>query len=102
MYRSRKAEQRKRRQDRIGLGIIAAVLFTSAAGLYGASRIDAANGLTVSESLCTAGIGCTVEESAVLRGYLRGQPKSELQRFASDVRQRIHYAPERPAVPESL
>ena len=100
--RRTQAEQRKRRGDMLGGAIIAATLAGCVAfGAY-AVRADAERGLTVSESLCTAGIGCTAGESAMLRGYLRGQPKSELQRFAAETRQRIHYAPERPAAPARL
>lgn len=71
------AERRKRRQDRIGGAIIGATILAAVGAFYGAVQIDAANGLTIGESLCTAGIGCTIEDSAALRAELRGDAPTE-------------------------
>jgi hypothetical protein len=93
----------KRRADCAGFVMLAAVAASFAAFTSYAVKADAARGLTVSESLCTAGIGCTANESATLRAWLRGQPpKGELRQFAAEARRRIGYKPERPAVEARL
>jgi hypothetical protein len=93
----------KTRLDIAGALAIAASLAGFAAFTSYAVKADAARGLTVSESLCTAGIGCTAEESRTLRAWLRGRPpQGELRQFAAEARRRIGYKPERPAVEARL
>lgn len=101
--RRRRELSSKRRKDMAGAAILAATLAGAAAFMSYAVKADAERGLTVSESLCTAGIGCTANESATLRAWLRGQPpKGELRQFAAEARRRIGYKPERPAVEARL
>ena len=53
-----KREQAKRNADRRGLALIGATLLIGMGGLfYGAIKADAARGISVSESLASAGIG---------------------------------------------
>jgi hypothetical protein len=64
--RNRRQLVAKRRQDRLGVSLIIATALGFAGMFYGAVRIDAHNGLTVSQSLCTAGIGCTNAQRSAL------------------------------------
>lgn len=47
----------KRRGDIMGIAACAAMALAVAGGLYGMARIDAANGISVSQSLANHGIG---------------------------------------------
>lgn len=53
---SRRASSRRNGQRNAGLAIIAATVASFAGLLYGAAAIDAANGISVSESLANNGI----------------------------------------------
>lgn len=49
-------DRRKRRLDIMGCGLIAACALSLAAMLYGAYQIDKAHGISVSQSLRSAGL----------------------------------------------
>lgn len=50
------AEQRKRRQGRLGMALIAAVALAFAGMLFGAYQLDKARGITVAQSLQSVGL----------------------------------------------
>lgn len=60
-------ELRKRSQDRLGVALISATVLGFGALVYGAARIDAANGITVSQSLASVGIGHAERPAVAIR-----------------------------------
>lgn len=69
-----RTQLRKRNQDRAGIAIVAAVALSFSGLLYGAARIDAANGITPAESMCNNGFsGFCVSERPAVPARLIGQ-----------------------------
>lgn len=99
MTRARRTS-RKARLDIMGAAIVAACGLAALAFGSAAVALDAERGLTVSESLCTAGLGCTAERRAEIRAELRGAERPAVPaRLIGDCGGRIMAAEHESAFP---
>lgn len=90
---------RKARLDMAGAALILASLAGCAGFTSYAVKADAARGLSVSESLCTAGIGCTAAERGRIVAELRGEAPAVPARLIGECGGRILAATEESSFP---